>query len=198
MDTILRVLDTRFPGIRVLNGRHPLTQYDHELLEAFTSLDESTRITFSIDVNTWHRAVVKMGLGLACQTLGPDFVASSAAATLRAYLREPDPARRDAMGLRGRGGPLASEPVITKYIHPGGDEHLFVLSGTGPRLGFTANLFGRFENIVLLDDSGAFSARLPSFLQDYERGVAWIVDPVKKRTEGPLPVTTVIERSLGR
>lgn len=100
------------------------------------------------------------------------------------------------MGLRGRGGPLVSDPMVTKYIHPGGDEHLFVLHGTGPRLGFTANLFGRFENIVLLEENSKFSARLPSFLEDYERGLAWVVDPVKKTSEGPLAIATMLKRSL--
>lgn len=90
METIVRVLDTRFEGIRVLNGQHPLTRYDHELLHAFTSLDGSERVRCSIDLNTWHRAIVKIALGLASQTFGADFVTSSAAAVLRAYLWEPD------------------------------------------------------------------------------------------------------------
>jgi len=88
------------------------------------------------------------------------------------------------MGLRGR-APLASSPPITQYIHPGGDDHLFVLTATGPQLGFDANLFGRFENVLLLDESGKFADRLPGLKDHVAKGLAWVVDPAEKMTRGP-------------
>lgn len=196
MKNVRRIVHAKFKGLRVINGASPRRPYDAELVEAFSQLDQSLRVTFSIDAHAWHRAIVKMGLGLACETFGDGFISSQAAETLRAYLHETDPARRDSMGLRGRGGSLVSTPTVTQYIHPGGDEHLFVLTATGPQLGFAANLFGRFENILLLDESGNFAERLPGLRDDVSKGVAWVVDPAQKTTRGPIPLTDLFRESI--
>lgn len=198
MRTVKKVVDTKFKGLRIINGISPRTAYEDELVETFSGLGESMRVSYTIDTLSWHRAIVKMALGLACQTFGADFVRSPSADVLRAYLREADPSRRDAMGLRGRGGPLMAEPAVTRYLHPGGDEHLFVLTATGPRVGLAANLFGRYENVVLVDDSGQFAERLPALEHDVAKGVAWIVDPSEKTTRGPLPLADLIRESIER
>lgn len=194
--TVKNVVDAKFKGLRVINGASPRRAYDDELVEAFSGLGQSLRVSYTIDTLSWHRAIVKMALGLVCQTFGDDFVRSSSADMLRAYLREADPARRDAMGLHGRGGPLVAEPSVTRYLHPGGDEHLFVLTATGPKLGFAANLFGRFENIVLLDESGRFAERLPGLRDDAAKGLAWVVNPSAKTTRGPVPLVDLIRESI--
>jgi hypothetical protein len=96
------------------------------------------------------------------------------------------------MNLRGRGGVLLSTPTATAVMHPGNDEHLFVLIASGRSIGFAANLFGRFENIVEVDDSGRFVDRLPKEIP----GLAWVVEPARKVTRGPLAVAELISEAI--
>lgn len=198
LDRLERVIKSRFGGMRVINRTLPRRTYDDELIGALDQLALPWRLRFDIDLSAWHRAIVKIALGLACQTFGAPFVVSSAAAKLRTYLWEQDPARRNALGLRGRGGPLVSTPTLTSVVHPGGYLHLFELLATGSGLGLAANFFGSFENIVRLDDGESFAAQLPLDAAGVIRGVGWIVDPVMKRTTGPTSVSDLIASSVNR
>lgn len=133
-----------------------------------------------------------MALGLACQTFGAEFIVSASASRLREFMRESDPQKGEALGLRGRGGSLWSEPAITKELHPGGSQHLFALLSCGRRITFVANLFGVYENSVVIDESGAYLERLPEDPVGPVRGMAWIVEPAKKVTHSPVPISSLI------
>lgn len=195
---VKRIIKARFEGLRVINGSSPRRAYDDELVSALEALPPTWDLRFEIDTFAWHRAIVKMALGLASQTFGHDFVVSSAAARLRQYLWEQDPVRRNALDLHGRGGALVSKPTITSVIHPGGDEHLFALVSTGSGLCLAANLFGRFENIVRIDEGEQFAERLPVDPAGVLRGVGWIVEPIRKVTTGPIPIGALIVASVDR
>jgi len=192
MRKVTRVVRERFRNIRVINTASPQTLYDGELAAALMAAGPPFNVICSLDRNSWCRAIVKMALGLACQTFGAEFTTSASAHRLRRFMREGDPQRGEALELRGRGGPLDSEPRITKWIHPGGGEHLFALIPSGRRIMFVANLFGEHENAVVVDESGTYLERLPEDPTDVVPGMAWIVEPSKKVTQSPVPIASLI------
>lgn len=198
LKNLKRIIKARFEGRRIINSAVPRRAHDDELVTALNALLPTWNLRFEIDTFSWERAIVKMALGLASQTFGDEFVVSAAATRLRHYLWEPDPARRNALNMRGRAGVLASKPTITAVVHPGGSEHLFELVATASGLGFAANLFGRFENIVRIDGADHFAERLPAEPAGVLRGVGWLVEPVCKLTTGPIPIDTLIAASVDR
>jgi hypothetical protein len=189
---MVKVIRDKFPGRPVVNDSSPHTDYELELANAVSTHGSSLSLTNNISLVAWHREVVKMALGLACQSLGDKYIASKGAGLLRAFLQEDDPAKRERIELHGHVGlgPEAA-PSTTSFWHPGGSEHLLALIATGGKVAFVVNLFGRYENLVEVDDTGAFDSLLPGTAM---KGVAWIVDPEAKTTQGPLPVETLFRR----
>lgn len=183
IEHIRKVLKTRFDGQRVINADGgPQSEREASVLQALIAVPHPFKVKNSIRLTAWHREVVKMALGLACQQLD-GFTTSASADMLRGFIFEDDVDKRDAMKIGGRVGLQESAPLLTKLWHPGGDEHLFALVETDGRIVFVANLFGRYENFVEVDGTGAFAGKLPGTLQ---RGTAWIVDGTAKTTRGPL------------
>jgi hypothetical protein len=136
-----------------------------------------------ISTTAWHRELVKMALGLACQVFGDPFVTSMDADRLRAFLREDDVTKRAAMKIPGFVGVSEdSQPRLTANWHPGGDEHLFGLIVDGNAVVFLANLFGRFENGVQVTTEKVFVDALSGMSAT---GLGWVVDPDAKTTVGP-------------
>jgi hypothetical protein len=182
-------LKEKFYGLRLINNVPPGSTpdpYDAGLVRDFAALGQSFEVQNQINITAWHRELVKMALGLACQVFGDAFTRSGDAARLREFLREADAEKRAAMNIRGQVGISEhSTPRLTAKWHPGGDEHLFALVVDGDAVAFLANLFGKFENLVevstIKDCVDALNAKSPT-------GLGWIVDPEAKTTSGPAPL----------
>ena len=158
---------------------------------------ELHNLNFSVYETTIPRAVAKMALGLACKTLGPDYITSPGARAFREFLFEEDPNMRASRVPLGKADPFDNtSPKLTADWHPGGHAHLFaLLSPKHGRIVFAANLFGSYELIFEVDNTGAFISALPD---GPFPGWYWIVDPQTKRTTPPqslLPLLlTIIQR----
>lgn len=193
-NTVRKYLKGKFKKHRVVEVGTTRTDKERELVDAIDKIGQRVEQSASIDITAWHRAIVKMGLGLACLYFGERFIKSSQAARLRSFLWEKDPEKRDAIALRGSAGILAQDKVkLTPVIHTTKDVHTFCLIGTGDRVAFFASVFGEFENTLEIDPSGTFCANLPGTLL---RGVAWIVDPKTKETSDPTPIDNLVQRRV--
>lgn len=191
VDAARRVLAERFAGIPVINGPGEWTDYELGLAQSVIDAGPAYSLTAEIDVTAWDRQIVKMALGLSAVILGEPYIRSESAEQLRSFVFEPSADVRAQMKLRGSTGigELTSPPQATAALHPGGDEHLFVLMRSGPDVAFVANLFGQYENIVRVAEAGPYSDSLPGELLV---GVAWVVDAVAKTVRGPVPVETLV------
>jgi hypothetical protein len=69
---------------------------------------------------------------------------------------------------------------------------LFALLSSGRRIVFVANLFGEYENVVVVDESGTYLQRLPEDPAGILRGMVWIVEPAKKVTHSPVSISSLI------
>lgn len=192
VDAVRKVIKQKFAGLPVVNDASPHTAYETELAAAVIAQGASIPLRNEISVVAWHREIVKMALGLSCQTLGDSYLRSGGADLLRAFLRENDPDKRARIPLRGHAGIGSNtEPRLTQFWHPGGDEHLLALISTGDRIGFAVNLFGKYENLVEVDATGSFHSLLPGTAF---KGVCWVVDPEAKTTEGPKSLGELLKR----
>jgi hypothetical protein len=192
VEAVRKVIKYKFAGLPVVNDASSHTPYEIELANAVIAQGASLPLRNEISVVAWHREIVKMALGLSCQTLGDAYLRSAGADLLRAFLHENDPEKREGVPLRGHAGlgPDAG-PRLTQFWHPGGDEHLLALISTGDKIGFAVNLFGKYENLVEVEATGAFHDVLPGTAI---KGVCWIVDPEVKTTEGPRPIESLLKR----
>jgi hypothetical protein len=182
-------LREKFSGLRVINivpeGMTP-DPYDDGIVSDLIALGASLPVQNQISTTAWHRELVKIALGLACQVFGDPFVTSKDADRLRQFLREHDVTKRSAMKIPGHVGISDDRrPRLTANWHPGGDEHLFGLIVDGNAIVLVANLFGRFENLVQVTTETAFVDALGGMSAT---GIGWIVDPDAKTTIGPNPL----------
>lgn len=190
VEHVRKVIRDKFAGLKVVNDRSPHSPYEEELAAAVIAHGAHLRVTSEVDLTAWHREIVKMALGLSCLTLGEAFISSKGAATLRSFLFENDKEKRDLLQLRGCAGiGRVATPRLTKFWHPGGREHLLALMTSGDKLGFAVNLFGMYENVVEVDDTGVFQAMLPGTAP---RGVFWVVDPEAKTTTSPRSLESLL------
>jgi hypothetical protein len=183
-----RMVRRRFPSHRLLPMTSGMSGYEVALL-ADLQVAHRKQMDFShfIGIDTWNRALVKIGLGLASLTIGPEYVLSEDAKTLRAYLWERDFAKRMQIPVRGRGGAVwNAEPEATKPFKIQQHEHLFMLNVAGPAIALVCRLFGKWEKLVRVASTNQFHDRLPE-----HTGVAWIVDALAKRTRGPLALSKI-------
>lgn len=194
VELVQKTIKKKFPGLPVVNDASTHTQYDLELANAVIATGGRLPLKFEVSLVAWHREIVKMALGLACLQLGTPYIGSPGATILRKFLHENDPNLRDNIQLHGHAG-LSPHltPSLTKFWHPGGDEHLFALISTGDKIAFVANLFGKYENLVEVDMTGAFHALLPGTSL---KGVCWLVDPEAKATRGPLALEELMRQAL--
>ncbi len=177
-EVIQKSLKERFSGHRRTSLKRAESDEERALFLAIQTLGQESRIRASIDITAWDRAIVKMGLGLACLVLKEEYAQSPQADRLRSFLWENDPDKRSESLLHGSAGILAQDKYKTSHlILPSPNLHAFCLTDIGSGIAFTASLFGEYENTLEIDAAGTFCNRLPGTLM---RGVGWIVDPQKK------------------
>lgn len=191
-EVIRKSLKERFAGHRRTSLNRAESDEERSLILAIQTLGQESKIRASIDITAWDRAIVKMGLGLACLVLGEEYTKSPQADMLRSFLWEQDPDKRSESHLNGSAGILAQDKHKTSHlILPSPNLHAFCLTDIGSKIAFTTSLFGEYENILEIDATGAFCDRLPGTLM---RGVGWIVDPQKKETTGPVPFEDLVRQ----
>ncbi|MGE6761107.1 hypothetical protein ACQKGO_24020 [Corallococcus interemptor] len=194
VDVIKKSLKDRFSGHRVVSLGTAKTDEEREVISAINALQQEVHSKIDIDPTAWDRAVVKMGLGLACLYLGEEFAKSPHAARLRSFLWEEDPEKRDAISLHGSVGILAQDEIkLSPLLHTQERVHIFCLSEMGGKIAFLASLFGKYDNFLEIDGTGTFSECLPGTLL---RGVGWIVDPGNKETTGPVPLEELMRQRI--
>ncbi len=91
VEAVRKVIKYKFAGLPVVNDASSHTPYEIELANAVIAQGASLPLRNEISVVAWHREIVKMALGLSCQTLGDAYLRSAGADLLRAFLHENDP-----------------------------------------------------------------------------------------------------------
>ncbi|WP_241758332.1 hypothetical protein [Myxococcus landrumensis] len=185
-------LKDKFANHRVINPGEEKTDQERELASAIDAMGRNLKLIMTADLTAWDRAVVKMGLGLACLYFGEEYTRSQQADRLRAFLWENDPDKRDEMPLHGSAGLLSQrDHKQSQFFHGDKSTHAFYLAEVGNKIGFFAGFFGEYENFLEIDSVGTFCGRLPGALM---RGAVWIIDPKKKETIGPISLEEAIHR----
>ncbi|RUO93094.1 HNH endonuclease [Corallococcus sp. AB018] len=192
VDVVKKSLKDRFSNHKPIGPDAEQTDEEREVVKAIGAMGRNLKLTMSVDITAWDRAVVKMGLGLACLYFGEEFARSQQADRLRLFLWEEDPNKRDEIPLHGSAGFLSqSEQKLSRIFHEDKGIHTFCLVEIENKIGFFAGLFGDHENFLEIDALGTFCGRLPGTLM---RGAVWLVDPKKKETTGPVSIEELLQQ----
>ena len=159
---------------------------------AATSTKLRTRIAVRTD--TGNRLLAKVGLGLGYRMLGPHFLETEYAKTLRMAFREADPSKRRRLGVKGSGYfSGTSEPALPDILKFRGawvllsqeaGDHLFLCVATPT---------GKAMTVVVSDDRRL----VQQVRNEYKDGLVWLTIPALRQSVGPLCLPNYIAHQTG-
>lgn len=140
-----------------------------------------------------QRFLTKMALGFGYKLLGEPFLASSYANTLSKALWEPDPDKRKAFPVRGKGF-LSAENKISHILGWDGG-HTISLKVTDDQLALTVILFGKFEAHVVISDEPQLWRNLEHMID--ENGHIYVIVPQRNIGLGPITLPDYLSHKAG-
>lgn len=166
----------------------PAQAEDMKTVDAFMAKGRngaSVHAQMVVDADLGTRLLAKLGLAIGYKILGPEFLATAYAKTLRAGFREADPKKRRDIQIRGAGilggNDLSGAEKIVAW--PGG--WVLMVTIVAEKLGLTVVApSGPSMMVMICDDPDLVAKAKPAFGD----GVVWVTVPLAREAVGPIPL----------
>ena len=152
------------------DGKQPL-DVDAAVARATTETTEQPRIqaTGAFDVTSFHRAFVKMGLGIGHFVLGETYSRDPDADMLRTFIWEKNSKKRESIPVPGTTFPFGQDNTLNTIL--GYRDHHVLLLKSDLKLTFAALIFGKYFGCVGLGDAKKYTSKLRPGQE-----CVWVVD----------------------
>lgn len=170
-----------------VNRNDPAQTADLRVMDAIAAAARdgtSIRAQVVVGMDSEHRFLAKLALGIGCKLFGARFGEHSEGALLRTAFRMPDLEKRKGVPIMGAGYFAGTPMSALDVLSWSGAWVLIVQLLDGALALSVVTPSGRRMTIKVTDDS-ALTASLP---QDYRDGVVWITVPTLGVAVGPMPL----------